>query len=104
MFLASRTYALKIKGHGDHGRAKGIPRAIVDSYRFERFREMLFEPHKHAEQLWALRVERLVSKKQVLCKKALSFENDKVYLCEGEGFKCLPHGHWRIPPSSGQLP
>ena len=122
VFLASKTYALKIKDH-DYTRAKGIPRSIVSQYRYEQFRKMLFEPHQHSETFSALRAQRLTSVKQELTKKALAFENDKVYLwkpklklrssaelrsgaaggsyAEGssegeyEPFCCRPHGHWR---------
>ena len=69
--------------------------------RYEQFHKMLFEPRKHSETFWALRVKRLASAKQERTKKALSFENDKIYLWKQDGsdddepFGCRPHGRWR---------
>ena len=117
-FLASKTYAVAIKEyvrpegkeHEDHVKAKGIPTAIVSKYRFELFREMMFNPSKHTVKFCALRVKQATSIKVKIAKKGLSFQNDKVFMWtkepqdSDEPIMTRPHGHWRNTEDSDESP
>jgi hypothetical protein len=93
-FLTSKVYALKMT-EGDKCKAKGVPRAVLNSYRFETFKQLLTDPRPVFDTYEALRTVNQQSIKRSETKKVLTIVNDKIWREQkGEEWVCRPLGHY----------
>jgi hypothetical protein len=102
--LASKLYALRLSRGAEEEemcRGKGLPRALVQSYGFARYKQMLFNPTPHAETYTALRPVHGQVVTKVVEKRALSWTDDKSYVVAKQTLSdepyvpilTRPHGH-----------
>jgi hypothetical protein len=93
VFLQAKLYAVKMPEE-DKLRAKGVPKAILNEYRFQTFKQLLVDPTPVYQTFHALRVVKNQSIKKEETKKCLSFVNDKIWMQKvGEEWVCRPLGH-----------
>jgi hypothetical protein len=94
VFLQAKTYAVRLPDDEVKSKAKGVPKAVVNQFRFQTFKQLLVDPKPVYETYHALRVVKLQSIKKEETKKALSFVNDKIWMERvGDTYICRPLGH-----------
>ena len=101
--LASKLYALRLISENmeenkttDHReeevcRGKGLPRALVQGYGFERYKQMLFNPTPHMETYTTLRPSHGQVLTKVVEKRALSWTDDKSFVVTLRALTDEPH-------------
>ena len=94
-FLTSKVYSYKMS-EKDKCRAKGVPKAVLNSYRFETFSQLLRDPKPVIETFEALRTVNQQSIKRTEVKKTLTIVNDKIWREKlgPEEWVCRPLGHY----------
>jgi hypothetical protein len=93
VFLAAKTYAVKLSDE-DKLRAKGVPKAVLNEFRFQTFKQLLTDPDPVYKTFHALRVIKNQSIKKEETKKCLSFTNDKIWMeRRGDEWVCRFLGH-----------
>jgi hypothetical protein len=95
-FICAKTYALKMNEE-DKLRAKGVPKAVLNSYRFETYKQLLKDARPVISTFEALRIVNQQSIKRTEIKKCLAAVNDKVWM-ERQGpeeWLTRPLGHYK---------
>jgi hypothetical protein len=91
--LCAKTYAIRLADE-EKKRAKGVPKAVLNEFRFQTFKQLLVDPEPVYRTFHALRVVKCQSVKREETKKCLSPVNDKVWLQRvGDGWISRPLGH-----------
>jgi hypothetical protein len=95
-FLTSKVYALKMTDQ-DKCKAKGVPKAVLNTYRFETFKQLLIDPTPVYDTYTALRTVNQQSITRTEVKKTLTLVNDKIWRQKigPEEWICRPLGHFR---------
>jgi hypothetical protein len=93
VFPTSKVYSYRMT-EGDKVRAKGVPKAVLNTYRFETFKQLLTDPEPVYATFEALRTVNQQSIKRTEVKKTLTIVNDKIFrIKKGEEWICRPLGH-----------
>ena len=91
--LCAKTYAIRLPDE-DKMRAKGVPKAVLNEFRFQTFKQLLIDPEPVYRTFHALRVVKCQSVKREETKKCLSPVNDKIWLQRvGDSWISRPLGH-----------
>jgi hypothetical protein len=103
-FLTSKVYALKMTDQ-DKCKAKGVPKAVLNTYRFETFKQLLTDPKPVYDTFEALRTVNQQSIKRTETKKTLTIVNDKIWREKKgpEEWICRPLGHRLNYKAGGQI-
>jgi hypothetical protein len=95
VFLCAKVYSLKMSD-SDKCKAKGVPKAILNNYRFETYKQLLEDPTPVRETFEALRIVNQQSIKRTEIKKTLTAVNDKIWCQQvGEEWVTRPLGHYK---------
>ena len=95
-FICAKTYALKMNEENKL-RAKGVTKAVLNSYRFETYKQLLKDARPVISTFEALRIVNQQSIKRTEIKKCLAAVNDKVWM-ERQGpeeWLTRPLGHYK---------